>query len=427
MIKLPVRPSGIVVFLLLIFTLSFNANAQSDFKPGFIITTQMDTIYGVINTKTSTSLACHFKKTPDSNLEIYQPNEIHSYRIVNGRYYISMTVPVRNSNVIIQDIDFDQQNRNGKIENVRFSDSTTTQKKLFAEYLLNGIIKVYYVRDNHLDLYFIRTQTNRLVELKVDKIETMHNGMVYAVNERSSYKGLLMSILAEDPSLKKTIDKMHLEHHSVIEIGKKYHDFVCKDGKCIIYQKDVAPLTIDYILHIGYQNCLTNPNHILTGNFISFPSFKYGVEFVTNNLLHDRENIGFKITVDYWRSKLEDKNTPLSRFPGWGTLTYTFSNISIDIDGVYKLSSTPKHWFIDAGLTTCLSFATKYTLSDGSSTLNTYTKGYDPFNFLKIGGNGALGYQFPVSRKGNYLSVKLAHTQFTNFSTTGIFVGYTIR
>lgn len=420
MIKLRAFLLGIATLPMLM--LPTNAKAQDNFKPGFIITNKLDTLYGEVDIKASSFGECHFKKTSNTELKVYKPGEIHSYRIQDGRYYISMAVPLRNSNVIVQDIAFSIKEPNGTISNVRYKDSTTTTKTLFVEYLLNGIVKLYYVKDNHQDYYFVLTPNNQLMELRKDQIETFHNGNLYAVNERSSYKGLLAFIMAEDPSLRKAIDRMLLEHRSLIDLGKKYHDFACKDGKCIAYQKEVAPLTLDYGLHVGFQNSLTNVSNIPKGyDFSAIPTLRVGVEIVANNMILDNEKVKFKCAVSYWRSKFEDKHAPISQSPGGATLTYTFSNIAVELDGVLKLSATPQCWFMEAGPTLCFTFAPKSAVSAGKSFIE-----YDPAS-LKVGANAAFGYQFPVTRKGSGISLKLTHAQFTNYSTTSILVGYTIR
>jgi hypothetical protein len=411
--------------MLLCLIVPLNTKAQSDFKDGFIITNKQDTVYGLINIRRSNFDECVFKKSLDSDPETYKPREIHSYRIINGKYYISMTVPIRNSDVILQDIIFDQQNRDGKIQNVRFKDSTITQKNLFAEYLLDGIVKMYFVKDNGSH-YFVQSPNNRLVELKKDKIETKHNGVLYAVNERDSYKGVLLSIVGNEPSLKSRISNMSFEHRDIIDIGKKYHELTCKNGKCIVYQKNITPLILDYGILIGAQKpFLKNSEDILDdaynkADFTSTPSLEIGVELRLNNLIPDHESFSLKFAAEYWRNQFKDNSYHPYYDYREETFNYSFSNIKIDIDGVLKLSPKLEHLFIEAGFSMCFNFANKYSLSKSTSS----TEVVDTFNLLKIGFNGALGYEHPIGKKGNLLSFKVGHTQFSGFSTIGLFVGY---
>ena len=106
--------------------LFFASGFSQKFLPGFIITLENDTIYGgvanqqdLINVK-----KCSFKDSL-GEITIFQPNDIFGYKFNDGRYYISKKL------------------ENGNLE-----------KSVFLEYLVKGVIDLYYYPSNEGDKYF---------------------------------------------------------------------------------------------------------------------------------------------------------------------------------------------------------------------------------------------------------------------------------
>ena len=80
---------GILVFLSII-----RLNAQSDFRNGYIIDNNNDTIHGLIDYKGNHANAkkCIFKKDNNSQNQIFTPEEIKGYRFTDSKYYVSKSV-----------------------------------------------------------------------------------------------------------------------------------------------------------------------------------------------------------------------------------------------------------------------------------------------------------------------------------------------
>jgi hypothetical protein len=109
--------------LLLIGQLS----AQHDYRMGYIITNEQDTVYGLIDYRSDirNAFTCSFKKNETDIVTDYTPSDIAAYRYIDNKYYIS---------------------RNIGSENV--------PKQVFLEYLVNGVAKLYYYRDNINKKYY---------------------------------------------------------------------------------------------------------------------------------------------------------------------------------------------------------------------------------------------------------------------------------
>ena len=104
----------VLVFLHFFFIKSYS---QSDFRNAYVITNENDTIKGFIDYKGNNSNArkCLFRKKEDGEILEFSPEQIKSYRFLNGKYYVSKSI----------------QNKD-KIESK------------FLEYLIDGIVDIYY-------------------------------------------------------------------------------------------------------------------------------------------------------------------------------------------------------------------------------------------------------------------------------------------
>jgi len=82
-----------ILLLLSFFTLNIRAIAQNNFKEGFIITLQNDTIKGQIHltSEKKSYKQCRFRK--DNKLTEYTPNKLKSYSFIEDKTYVSGILP----------------------------------------------------------------------------------------------------------------------------------------------------------------------------------------------------------------------------------------------------------------------------------------------------------------------------------------------
>ena len=185
--------------------------AQSDFRPGYVITNENDTINGLIDYRgdTRNSKICVFKENATSASREYLPSQIKAYRFPESKYYVSRNVLEKG-----------------------------TENDLFLEFLVNGIADLYYYRDGNSSYYFIEKSDGQLFELSNDEVEIKKDGKTY-LRQTKQYIGSLRYAFADCPQLFETINNATLETKSLMNITKKYHNYVCDSSKCIIYEKKV--------------------------------------------------------------------------------------------------------------------------------------------------------------------------------------------
>lgn len=186
---------------------------QTDFQPGYIITNNADTVYGMLDNRghLRNGKVCTFKESEQGEIVAYYPGDIKGYRFDPGKYYVSKWIRL---------------------------DSEDEHRHVFAEYLVNGIADLYYYRSDGRDHYLLADREGRLVELRNDAISLEKDGVEY-VKSSNRHVGLLTATFADCPEIIPSVQKAELSHKSLIDLTSKYHDYVCDGEVCIIYEKEL--------------------------------------------------------------------------------------------------------------------------------------------------------------------------------------------
>lgn len=195
-----------ITYILFICTLALSA--QNNYKPGYIIGLQQDTLYGFINLRTDkmNMRQCSFKKDETSGPVVYRPEDIFGYRFTDeGKYYVARDIEIKNST-----------------------------KRVFLEYLVKGVMNLYYYKDeDDLDYYFFEKEDGKLLPVtrKPDNIE---NRKVIVDNQ---YKGVVRHYFKDVDVIADKVGTLKFNQKSMITVARQYHDEVCTTGEeCIVFQ-----------------------------------------------------------------------------------------------------------------------------------------------------------------------------------------------
>jgi hypothetical protein len=188
-----------------------NLNGQSDFKAGYVVLANNDTIIGEIDSRGDQKMSqtCRFKPVTSDSIIYYSPFDLMEYRFLNGKCYISKFL------------------ENGN--------------KVFLEYLINGKLNIYYYRDEKGEDYYLIGKEG--FPLKVipylEEIRITPDG-INVLYKSTLHIGLLQ-YYTDDASdfLQEPLKIQKPDHNNLIDFAKKYHNRICKDEDCIIYEKDM--------------------------------------------------------------------------------------------------------------------------------------------------------------------------------------------
>ncbi len=222
-----------LIFVLLLLMGSTIIKAQSNFEPGFIITLNGDTIEGFVDSRGAVRNAkiCSFKNQQEDQVMDYIPSELIAYGFDGGNFYVSRNVKT-------------------------ISDTTP----IFLEYLINGIVDIYFYRDeannNH---YFIEKDDLKLTELDNSMNEIDINGTKF-IRHSNRYIGVLNIAFNDSPSIQEKVSSIKLKRNSLIDIAMDYHNEVCEGEKCIVYSKEKlkSKFSIEPIIGIDIHTLIGN-------------------------------------------------------------------------------------------------------------------------------------------------------------------------
>lgn len=182
--------------------------AQRNFRPGYIITLQQDTIYGEIDYRTDNMNELHCVFRADSTLQevTYNPFEIWGYRFMtDGKMYVSKDVTLVKGE---------------------------TSRAVFLEYLVKGIKSLYYMDTAMNPTYFIEYGD---VLVKVDAPRLAEKVVNFQFKgEKDRYIPILHYVFNDCPTLKSKIDRTLFNHKSLIELTKKYHYAMCTNNEACV-------------------------------------------------------------------------------------------------------------------------------------------------------------------------------------------------
>jgi hypothetical protein len=256
-----------LVFLYLTSLVSFS---QKNIKEGFIIRSGYDTVYGYIDYRGDifNSTKCVFYAKPDSEPVTYLPGDIFAYRFTGDRYYISRHVKTDHE-----------------------------EKTVFLEYLVNGITSLYFLEDSYGEHFFIE-KGNDLYEL-TNNVSIIQSGDDQYYKESNLYKGLLRVIYSDNQEIIPSINNARFDRSSMVSLSEKYHNLVCTDRECIIYEKSKKEVSLSFGPVIRIEKRYSTYREFLAPfKFSNSEIFMFGMAANLKLLsINEKMNIGIKAMV----------------------------------------------------------------------------------------------------------------------------------
>lgn len=195
------------------------ANAQSDFRHGYIINNAGDTVVGKIDYRGDLLMCsvCTFKNN-NKVVKQYSPIDIKAFRFLDSKYYVSREVG---------------------------------EKIVFLEYLIKGEVNIYYLRDDAGDHYYIDKDSSRLTEIPYkEEIKTIDHKLM--LSKSKNHVGLLSYYMQDAPELQARIERLKKpEHQNLIKIANEYHNAICTDHECLIFERKIPLFKVSLELFTG--------------------------------------------------------------------------------------------------------------------------------------------------------------------------------
>jgi hypothetical protein len=179
--------------------LPFIAIAQTDFRKGFIITHEKDTVLGLINFHDGTRAfeVCYFKRSDNEDSRSYSPADIVGYGFLDGRRYVTKTIVLK--------------------------EATET---VFLEVLAYGRISLYRYRD----VFWVEKEGSGLIQLRDEPVEYEKDRQKYIVHSNEHIATLNM-LMADCDKVRSAIQEVPLYQRQLVVLVESYNNCQKKEAK----------------------------------------------------------------------------------------------------------------------------------------------------------------------------------------------------
>ncbi|GEO07485.1 hypothetical protein AAE02nite_51490 [Adhaeribacter aerolatus] len=295
------------ILFLVFYCLPFISFAQTDFRPGYVITSTNDTLTGFINYQgfIANTHECIFKATLNDKSTTFSPAQITAYRFNADKFYVSSSY-------------------------LNFK----SPSPIFLEYLLKGRVNLFQYRDARGD-HFVVSKDTLLLELDNTEKRVEVDGTQYIKNQQL-YKGQLRALMGDKLALFPEIDKTDFDVASLMKIVKKYNA-QSQETVSVQFEEKKHPYKFSFGIHSSYgkPNLYLNDytyqsNHYGIGkaNFNANYSFTVGV-LLDIHLLEMNDKLHFLVEPAYSKMRFGSDVTKKS-----GTYNRYHNTINIDISAL---------------------------------------------------------------------------------------------
>jgi hypothetical protein len=361
-------------FTCVLLLVCFPGLGQSDFRPGYYITHDFDTIYGQIDHRSDRrqTTSCSFRSGDKSEASKFTPSDILAYRFIDGKYFISKWVEVEDES-----------------------------KLIFVEYLVNGIANLYFYRDISGDHYSIETKNGYLVNLVNEKQEVEHNGISYMAKGYQQV-GQLKASFSDCYEIQKEIDYVVLDHKSLINITEKYHNYVCDGEQCIVYQREVPAVRVSFSPTFGIsvnKLAISNSAYYEKIDFLVdvAPTFGLLVNLETPRL---NEKLAFQVGADFLKNSyagsFEDVRYASESYIYSSTVNTSTLRLMFAVKYRYPKGKVRPTLVVGPQFNYLLNSQVIFSLE---TPFNTIEREETPLTDITIGAFVAVGVDFRISKK----------------------------
>ncbi|MBO4590455.1 MAG: hypothetical protein J5698_05740 [Bacteroidaceae bacterium] len=187
--------------------------AQTNPKPGYIVTNEGDTIRGMVDFRTNDIMSkrCDFQANGEGEFKTYVPGEIRSFRFDhNGKYFVSRRFEINGDSQLY-----------------------------FAEFMVEGLMNLYCIADKYAEYFFFEREDGEMAQLtsrsllSSSSIEDVKGDL----EEKKEQHGKVKLLLQDSWKAVEDMNKTDLSRKQLVKTVRDYHNDVCTDGSsCMIYE-----------------------------------------------------------------------------------------------------------------------------------------------------------------------------------------------
>jgi len=374
-------------------------NAQSNYKKGFLVTNDNDTLIGLIDFRTDTenSLKCDFKINELDSTKTFYPGDIASFWFLDqGKRYESKNVILNNKPQVF-----------------------------FLEYLVQGIINLYYLGQDN-GYYFFEKEDGSMVSMTKKPDEIIQS----TIKEDNVYKGKLGYVFKDYFPLAQQTVNATFDRKSMIEFTEKYHEKMCESGEsCIIFENDYKKKYTEYTftLFSGFEyNSLNLRAEYFSNLYSKSPVIGAEVEFSD-----PRFSSALGLVLSFNLSKISGACDYGVENKYYYRYDYSALKSTYNLGVKYKLVNSPFQPYFEVDFSQRFmmqmesSFRKDQFYYSGKVTSSYRENEILPETYI-YGLTGGVGFDIPIKEK-NYIAVKLMYERDIKYESLNKYTNYQLR
>lgn len=377
----------VVLHFLLILNIGIMSAQTQNYLPGYVITLEHDTLRGKINFKTDEQNAkvCYFRANEGNKEYVFSPAELISYRFLeSGKYYVSRKVSISGA-----------------------------EKIVFLEYLIRGLMSVYYYKYDDRAYYFFEKEDGQLQMVTKEDDKIVDNMVVPDKRYDGELRYLFQSTLPEEYK-NKPID---YNQKTIIGIAKKYHQALCTSGEeCIVYEnKTPDAKVLEFELGVyGGLNCSEYAmNGFATGGH-KF-SLYYPLLGLNAMTLYPRFSKSLSLSMGV---SLSGMDAPETRFQDGLDIKFSSLVVTPSLGLKYAYTKFRLRPVLEAGIAYAMLLNSKSTVKDYKSETYYWIIDHE-LRKTFFGTYAGVGFDY-VLKKRNYFLVRFSADFFTKSDGTEV-------
>lgn len=190
-----------------------SAQAQTNFRPGYVVTLAGDTLKGEVDSRGAQRNArlSRFRTSKAAPITEYRPQQLRGYGFTGDRVYQTETVLLS-----------DSLSRNA-IYKLKID---TLQRPSFLEALVLGPASLLFLRDEHnKDHYYLRMAGKPVQELIQNTHEVVENSVTYR-GKTHEYRRTLAAATQQCPAIQSAITTVRFGQNGLADLVQRYNDCV---------------------------------------------------------------------------------------------------------------------------------------------------------------------------------------------------------
>lgn len=188
-----------------------HAMAQSDYRPGFVITLNHDSVPGLVSFRDGGKShdLCHFKTSGSEQRTTYTPNEITCYGFTGDKRFESKTIKTGDK-----------------------------EESYFLEVVATGKVTLYQMRDR----YWVQKEKGALIELE-NNIKDQYVDGQRVMRYDNKHIATLNMLFADCPKMANSMRNLRLDKRSLTTATNQYNKCV---GAAVVFQEEKPWVQFDF-------------------------------------------------------------------------------------------------------------------------------------------------------------------------------------